>query len=163
MNNDNTIKRLEELKQELIERARQVDATINTLKRYPDIVNLKEAKGDVYNEKSNKYRIDEKEPIRKKILMVLKGEGRFLHVREIADIMHKIDPSNSVEQLTKKISPAISSLGKKDLLVKIKIGKSNINSFWGSKSWLDEDGKIKEGHEYNPEFMIKASDEDINL
>jgi len=161
MSKESTILDLEKLKTELLERVRQIDITINTIRTLSigGSVTLSPVLG---TDVSNRYKdYDPKASFRTKIGYVITKEGRFLHVREIAKVIHDIEPSTSIKDLTKKISPAVSHLRRTGKIVKFKVGKSNVNSFWGSKSWLDDNGKPKEGREYNDEYIVKASD--INI
>lgn len=90
-------------------------------------------------------------PTRNKILFILKAEGRFLHVREIARIVQQLENENSVAAVIKKISPALSILKRlpDSTLVSIEVGQSHFNTFWGFNSWLNEDGSVKETFMYN--------------
>lgn len=91
------------------------------------------------------------EPIRKKILYILKNENRFLHVREIAGIAHYLERETSVVDFVKKISPALCTLKtlSNSNLVSYAVTNSQFNTFWGSKNWLDESGEIKQEHMYS--------------
>ncbi len=84
---------------------------------------------------------------------IIRREDRFLHTREIAKLIHDIDPFASVDDIVKKLSPVISSLRVNNIIVKKKVGSANIHTFWGSKNWLDENGELKPGHEYNKEYL----------
>lgn len=163
MSKENTINELEELKKELLDRVKQVDITINTLKTISMSGSIDPVLVLSAGISNNYKEYDYNAPFRKKIAYVLNREGRFLHVREIAKILHKLEPKHSIEDLTKKISPAISSLGQAGTIVKIKSGKSNINTFWGSKSWLDDNNKPKEGREYDDSYTINASNSEIKI
>jgi hypothetical protein len=163
MSKENTISDLEQLKKELLDRVKQVDITINTLRTISMSGSI-DPVIDLSTSISNDYKdYDINASFRNKIAYVLNMKGRFLHVREIAKILHDIEPKNSIEDLIKKISPAISSLGQAGTIVKIKSGKSNINTFWGSKSWLDDNNKPKEGREYDNSYTIKASNSEIKI
>ncbi|MCD6013487.1 MAG: hypothetical protein K0Q79_3349 [Flavipsychrobacter sp.] len=86
---------------------------------------------------------------REKVRIVFKSENRFLHYREIIDIIIGLYPDQTKETLKNSISPALSFLKNEGVIVKKKEGESNINSFWGSKNWLNPDGSIKPEHMYD--------------
>ena len=90
-------------------------------------------------------------PTRNKILFILKAEGRFLHVREIARIVQQLENEVSLSAVIKKISPALSILKRlpDSTLVSIEVEQSQFNTFWGFNSWLNEDGTVKEAFMYN--------------
>lgn len=97
------------------------------------------------------FAYDNSQPIRKKILDIIKNENRFLHVREIANIAHQFEPNIPVTIFVKKLSPALSVL--KNLpqsgLISIEVANSHFNTFWGSKAWLNEEGDIRSQYMYN--------------
>lgn len=168
MATENTIQELESLRNELLERVKQIEGTISMYKAIHNTADnaLKNANIalNITKEAQEKYRgYDKKASMRNKIAVILKAEKRFLHVREIAKFIHEIDPFDNETEIAKKISPAISFLGKSGSVVKLKIGKSNINSFWGSKNWLDENGNPKVGHEYNKAYLVKSNDDKIEI
>lgn len=170
MANESTIKELEEIREDLLEKLRKVEITIETLKTmnisgsvYGSSHvsgNLTASASDVrstsISDKIKKF--PPNTSFRKKVALVIKAEERFLHAREIAEIIFSIDGGSSAEDITKKVSPALSSLGQKGTITKIKIGASNINSFWGSKNWLEANGEVKPGHEYNKKYLVLAGD-----
>jgi hypothetical protein len=97
------------------------------------------------------FAYDNSQPIRKKILDIIKNENRFLHVREIANIAHQFEQDIPVSIFVKKISPALSVLKNlpQSSLVSIEVAHSHFNTFWGSKAWLNEEGEIKSEYMYN--------------
>lgn len=165
MENEHTIKELEKLKQELLERARQVDITINTLKSMSISSGITANSTVKPNENSNQIpgyeKYDSDTTFRNKVMFVIKTENRFVHSREIADILSKVESNN--EDLTRKVSASLSFLRQHDMIVKIKAGNSNINSFWGSKKWLDEKGNPLSGYSYNEEYVIKSSNDIMEI
>jgi hypothetical protein len=97
------------------------------------------------------FAYDISQPIRKKILDIIKNENRFLHVREIANIAHQFEQNIPVSIFVKKISPALSVLKNlpQSSLVSIEVANSHFNTFWGSKAWLNEEGEIRSEYMYN--------------
>ncbi len=84
-----------------------------------------------------------------KFALLLNHNGRFLHFREAAEMINYLDATNNeVGKLASKLSSSCTSL-KKEHLVKYKIGKNNINTFWGRTEWMDDNGEIKSGYEFN--------------
>ena len=86
---------------------------------------------------------------REKVTVIFKTENRFLHYREIINIICGLIPGATKESLKNSISPALSFLKSEGVIVKVKYGDSNINSFWGSKNWLNSDGTVKPEYDYD--------------
>ena len=103
--------------------------------------------------KYSKY--NKQETFKERVASVIRMENRFIHVREIARIIHSLEPDIPESVLIKKISPALTVLkaAKGSNLINIVVGKSNLNSFWGSRSWLDESGNPKKEHMYNEDEL----------
>jgi hypothetical protein len=91
-----------------------------------------------------------------KFLYLLKKHNRFLHFREAADIIAAIERGDS-KKITSQLSTGTSSLKKNGNIVKYVASSSNTDTFWGSPKWLDENGKIKQGHEINTDYLTKSS------
>lgn len=92
----------------------------------------------------------------KKFSYILKHYNRFLHFREVADIINTLDGTKiDSGKLAGKISASVQSLKGKQIF-KHQAKGGHRNTFWGLKNWLNEDGSIKEGHEYNEEYIHKA-------
>lgn len=121
---------------------RQVLLVQNSENDFQEIVQLLIRKYHLYNAAA---------PTRNKILFILKAEGRFLHVREIARIVQQLENEISVAAVIKKISPALSILKRlpDSTLVSIEVEQSHFNTFWGFNSWLNEDGSVKDAFMYN--------------
>ena len=105
------------------------------------------------------FAYDSRQPIRKKILDIIKNENRFLHVREIANIAHQFENDIPVATFIKKISPALSVLKTlpETSLMGYAVSKSHFNTFWGSRAWLNEEGEIKREHMYNTNQLSNIS------
>jgi hypothetical protein len=92
--------------------------------------------------------------LRKKFLYLLKENGRFLHFREAAKmIIDKEGTDLDTKSLASKLSAATAPFKREGKLVKFNIGGQNQNTFWGIPDWLNDDGSIKTGHEYNKEYL----------
>lgn len=88
-----------------------------------------------------------------KFLFLLNKENRFLHFREAGDIISKLDGKGDPKDLTSKLSSSTAKYKKNGTLVKVQPTGKNIDTFWGMSKWLNEDGSIKEGHEFNEDFL----------
>jgi hypothetical protein len=167
MNTDNIIYELEKLKEELSAKIGQIESTISLIKTMPSsttsVPNNIESFYQNPKLKKDYSSYNKNDSFRNKVAIILRTEQRFLHVREMAEIMHELEPDKNVALLTRKISPVLSFLGKNNSVTKIKVGKSNINSFWGSNSWLDKNGTPKSGYEYNPKYLVDSSASKIVL
>lgn len=87
--------------------------------------------------------------LRKKIPFIIKAENRFMHIREIAKIMNELEPRIPESEFIPQISPTLSTLKKisEYNLTNKRVGKSNIQTVWGAKTWLDQYNAII------PEYM----------
>lgn len=96
-------------------------------------------------------------PTKDKILFIIKTENRFLHVREIARIMHLLEEGETMQQAIKKISPALSFLkkGTGAKLVSVEAGGLHFNTFWGYRDWINLDGEIPTAFMYNESEITK--------
>lgn len=97
----------------------------------------------------------------KKFAVILKHYNRFLHFREVADIINKLDDTDTdTGVLTSRISTSVQSLKEKQIF-KYQAKGGHRNTFWGLRDWLNEDGTIKQGHEYNEDYMHKSDSESL--
>lgn len=102
---------------------------------------------------------DPKKSMKTKVLYVLSKIGRFAHSTEIRDKMAELE-GVSAENI--KVSATLSAMRRAEKLHKHTVGNQNRNSFWGSTKWINEEGKILEGREFNPR-MLTNSDEQSGL
>ena len=86
---------------------------------------------------------------RDKVTFIFKTENRFLHIREIIGIAQSLEKQHNGEEMVDSLRQAVYGLKAKDVLVSYKVDGRNINAFWGSKNWLDDDGNVKPEHAYN--------------
>lgn len=91
---------------------------------------------------------------------VLKTQGKFLHIRQIGALLHSYEPGIEEKEFINKLYPAIAELKKSNTIVKFSADTTNLNTFWGSKNWIDENGNIKAGYEYDKD-QIKHNKTDI--
>jgi hypothetical protein len=160
-----TIKELEESKKDLLSRVKQIDETITTLRAMSSFSqNGTKIENVPVPEINNKYKgYDKNSTTKAKMALILKTENRFLNIRQIAELLHSLEPDISAKDFTSKLYPAISDLKKTNSIVKYAVGTSNNNVFWGSKNWLDEDGKIKQAHQYDADQITDFSKEQIEI
>lgn len=89
-----------------------------------------------------------------KVVYILNEKQRFLHNREIAEyIVHK-ENRPDLEDVVASLSVHISRYKKEGRLEFYRVGSSNRNNFYGFRQWLNEDGTIKQGHEYNEKYVM---------
>lgn len=173
------IKALERQRDEFLSNAKAMDETINILKTGSSAIlstinSYKNEDGGLFKTASNqndspkasvpdklkeKYRkYDINASLRNKIATIIKTENRFLHVREIAEIANRLEPHISKDAFMSKFSPSLSTMKNipGSTIINFIVGKSNLNNFWGSKNWLDEDGSIKKEYMYD-EMQLKSA------
>ena len=98
-----------------------------------------------------------------KVLFFLKQNQRFLHCREIANMIIEQEPNLKIS--TRRVSQVISNLKKNEdsNLTRITVGSQLRNTFWGSENWLDKHGNPKPEHMYNQDYVYKEEKEVIVL
>lgn len=87
-----------------------------------------------------------------KVLSIIAIENRFLHSREIAAIINRVDPvpNMTLSNLTKKVSIALYAIrkAKTSSLTSKVLSEALVDTFWGSSDWIDIfDNKILPRHE----------------
>lgn len=87
-----------------------------------------------------------------KFLFILKRENRFLHFREAAEFLVEIE-GGDVNFLIDKLTSGTSWIRKNGVIVKINPTNKNRDTFWGSPKWLDQEGNIIEGHDYDKKYL----------
>lgn len=90
---------------------------------------------------------------RQKVIAILKAENRFLHKRQIVEIVRSLEPKSVSDEEADSIASAVYALKNADLITSYSVEGSNINTFWGSKQWLDADGAIKPEYKYDEEQL----------
>ncbi|ASS49345.1 MAG: hypothetical protein A3D31_03525 [Candidatus Fluviicola riflensis] len=95
------------------------------------------------------------EGLAKKFLYFIDKCQRFVHIREVANMIVETEGKNpypDISLLSQRISSSTSE--EKKSLASIKVGTSTRNIFWGHKDWLNADGSIKRGFEYNESEVV---------
>jgi hypothetical protein len=102
---------------------------------------------------------------REKAAFILKEAGRFLHIREIVELAQNYEPKANPDTLAGSIRQAVYSLKNMENspIVTVRVNNINMNTFWGSKNWLDGEGNIKPEHKYNEAFLVGANKEPIEI
>lgn len=155
--NNSAIQALEDEYNQLIQRADGIRVSIDILKR-------KQSNGQRNNGSDKPSEYDSEASNKAKVWYFIKKYQRFLHIREMADMAHQVEPNVTSEDFLKRFSPALSALKKDEVLVNIKIGKSLVNTFWGSDKWLMNDGiSPKRGHEPNQEYVTDGANAEYEL
>ena len=169
------IKTLEKEKENLLLKLSLVEQAIGIYKdaannevQLSGILSFKRLNNAVSADKdiAHKYsKYDAGSPIRDKIICIIKTEGRFLHVREIAAIAHQLEWHVPVGDFIKKISPALSFLKKnpQSSLVSKVVAGWHFNTFWGSKNWLDEKGEIMLEYMYRADQLPVRNKQQLQL
>lgn len=89
-----------------------------------------------------------------KLIFAISSANRFLHNREIADIMFNYDQSVEVDTLVERLSARASRHKKDGLIVNYLVGGNVRNTVYGLPDWLDENREIKEGYEYKSTYFV---------
>ena len=93
-----------------------------------------------------------------KIRFMIHAENRFLHKKEMAKILYRLDKRLTISEYEKKIDGALHKVKTNEFdAICYKVNDNLANSFWGRKHYLNEDGTINEKHMYNKEYLFKRS------
>lgn len=146
------IKGLEAERAALITKIEIYDNALNLLKTSIVTSDQEPASSMIIRSRVNDYTgYSDLKNLRHKILRIIKTEGRFVHVREIAEKAHEFEPTISLSDFNKKISQTLSNLKGSGSynLTNLTVGKASINTFWGLKTWLDDDGNVRPEYVYD--------------
>lgn len=162
MSTNETIQNLEQLKADLANRIEAIEKTILELKTFSvyQESETSESRGKSANSGAGYNR---KSSLRKKVAFIFSQENRFLHARQIAEYLHEHEPKISITDFRNQLSPALGFLRRNKVIDNVKVGKSNVNIFWGSVKWLDKDGNILEGHGYDKNQVKEFGSEEIKI
>ena len=91
-----------------------------------------------------------------KVLYFIKAKNRFLHFRELANLIGEAENLNPKElnELSKKLSASCQAIKKNKTIVKFQAGAGNTSIFWGGPKWLDSNGKPLPEHDIDRNFVI---------
>ncbi|WP_426585283.1 hypothetical protein [Mucilaginibacter sp. R-33] len=94
---------------------------------------------------------------KEKIAGLLKLTNRFLSINEMTSLVMEFEPKSKVEEVKASLSSAKNILLKDGSIVKVQVGTNNSNTFYGSPSWIDEQGFPLPEHKYSEDAVqLKA-------
>jgi hypothetical protein len=102
---------------------------------------------------------------KEKAIAILKAEGKFLHMRQIAKIAQSLESTADPEVVKAKVAQGMYALAKLEnapVIVKV-IGASKTNAFWGSKNWVNDKGEIKPEHMYDADEILSRKVETLEI
>lgn len=94
---------------------------------------------------------DKSATFEQKVVFAIHQAGKFLPAREIGVIMNRNEPTKSISHYITRFSALASRFRKHRSIVAIKGGGATRNTYYGLPDWLDGDGNIKSGFEYEQE------------
>lgn len=100
----------------------------------------------------NEYDLDA--TFRQKVVFAITLANRFVHNREIGEILHKQEPSIPVDVWVQRLSSRASRLIEDKAFVNYLVDNNVRNTFYGLSQWKDEQGKIKKGYEYKTKHLV---------
>lgn len=111
-------------------------------------------KKSIYNDPNAEDHYDPNWTLVRKFVFLLKENDRFLHFREAAEmIVYREGLREDPKKIAGKLTAVTVPLKKENKIVKFKADSQNINTFWGIPEWLNPDGSIRPGHEFNQEYL----------
>jgi hypothetical protein len=96
----------------------------------------------------------------RKFAYLLKTQKRFLHFRQAAELVVKIEGKGDVKEWTSKFSTGTGPLKQNETIVKVQAGASNQDTFWGSPKWLTDNGAIKDGYQFDEKYLSTYKEQD---
>lgn len=172
MDKSQVISVLELEREELNNKLRSLDTTILMLKQSLSIPIDNAELGNGQNNHTqtgntdvSKYQGYKKLTLREKAAKIIKTENRFLHMRQIVKIAQDLEPDYDPKTLAKQIASACYTIKGQEnsTLTSITVDNVNLNTFWGSKKWLNEDGSIKTEHMYDAEQVMSNKNKHIDI
>ena len=149
MDKQQIIEALEHEKEDLMAKIASLDMTILTLRQSSNLNGHGTSSNSIakykgYNQaKSNKD----------KVAIIVREEGRFLHMRQIISIAQSLEPREDPKEVAKKTQQAVYALKAQEVLISIATNESNLNVFWGSPNWADDKGHIKPDYMYDEDQL----------
>jgi hypothetical protein len=147
--NENTIQDLINLKEQLLQKVASIDQILEFSK-----MGIAGFGGSSQPIAEHIRLFKQSDSYKEKIAKVLKSENRFLNVTQLINIIADASPKIAREDVKDAVNSAKSALLKEESIVKITIGTSNQNSFYGSPNWLEAPNKPKAENMYD-ETLIK--------
>ncbi len=153
------IEALMERRDELIKEIEILDSSIDSLRQKSKTSTQPKISSEVAPKENDSNTIDlrgydKSAPLSQKFAFFLSKEKRFLHFREVSEMIVYAENSNEEPaDVAKKLSSSTQTLKKNGTIVKYQHGNQNRNSFWGIPKWLDENGEIKKEYMYNKKYL----------
>lgn len=95
-----------------------------------------------------------------KVEHAFKRENRFLHSREITEMIFAADGSlGNIKKLGAQVSSVLTRLRRDGRITKKVLNNMNRNTFWGSEKWLDENRNVLPEYMYNKKYVVEESAE----
>jgi len=112
-------------------------------------------------------RVDPNFPINERLIVqsvyIIQRENRFLHKREIVRYICEITREDE-KKINDRISQELSKAKHEGLgIANYKVDKSNKNTFWGSKEWLDENNEPLDQYRHLESMETGRKSSNINL
>lgn len=100
----------------------------------------------------------------KQITYIIKRENRFLRNKEITEMIQQYHADKDIVFLKRRISSVLSKAKDEEgNLTNITVGNSKRNTFWGSKDWLDSNGKPVAAHMYDKSKLSLSKPRRIDI
>ena len=141
---------------EVIQSGGLSNANLHFLKSFLDTSsNLKNEKTLTVSSKMNVHAdlldkflgYSETKNVKDKIVIILETEGRFLHIKEMAEILLKLDFDNykTIDDYLKNISPVLSAMAKNnDRISKVTVDGNKKSTIWGLQKWMENGQPIND-------------------
>jgi hypothetical protein len=94
-----------------------------------------------------------------KYLYTLRMHKRFMHNREVAEFMIKNEPGLSIQDVLDRLGKFVGKWKKRRVIVVFEALNSRRNAFYGLPEWMDANGQIRKGYEYNEDALIDKKKE----
>ena len=96
-----------------------------------------------------------------KFLRVLKENKRFMKIREMAEYINKTE-GGEVSAWIKRFTTKTGKLQVSGKIIKHQVGKSRVNTYWGSPNWLNGDGNIKDEFKYDESSFTETGGSNLD-
>ena len=88
-----------------------------------------------------------------KFAAILKQENRFLSINEMAAMVVQYEPKIDLKTAKEKLGTAKNQLLFDKAIIKHKVGSNNLNTFYGSPKWINDDLAILPEHMYDEKAL----------
>ncbi|QTE52619.1 hypothetical protein J3L21_11910 [Mucilaginibacter rubeus] len=76
-----------------------------------------------------------------------------MSINEMTSLVMEFEPKSKVEEVKASLSSAKNILLKDGSIVKVQVGTNNSNTFYGSPTWIDEQGFPLPEHKYSDDAV----------